>query len=270
MAARGLRGPSRRSGASAAQERARQPAGRAGQDVSQRAPKERRAPAQPAPTNWPAARGKISAPPVASAARGRLREPTQRRKLTSRERVEPQSGRHPGGTVEPSPQQRTWTRDGAATGADARRLLPDTGRKVSAAAGLGRSHCQRQGGGPAVAGSRREVTLERRVQSVTTQRTVKRQAGLLAERPGQPMGGRVRCGTSPEASRWEQAVRFHLDAPAKTGGQFRGGRTADGRAGGSRGRRSGRRIRGQRRSSQPGGDGNSSCLAASKATGTGT
>ncbi len=72
----------------------------------------------------------------------------------------------------------------------------------------------------------------------------------------------------PEASRWEQAVRFHLDAPAKTGGQFRGGRTADERAGGSRGRRSGRRIRGQSRSSQPGGDGNGSCLAASKATGT--
>ena len=43
-------------------------------------------------TNGPRLGEKICAPSVASAARGRLREPTQRRKLTSRDRDVPQSG----------------------------------------------------------------------------------------------------------------------------------------------------------------------------------
>ena len=72
-----------------------QPAGPGGQDVSQRA-RTKSAPAKPAPGR-PAA-GKDLWPPGASAARGRLREPTQRRKLTKPGRDKPQSRRHPSRT----------------------------------------------------------------------------------------------------------------------------------------------------------------------------
>ena len=105
MAARGLRGPSRRSGASAAQERARQPAGRAGQDVFPAGTRRKGCAGVAGTRNGPRLGEKICAPPVASAARGRLREPTQRRKLTSRERDKPQSRRHH--SADPGPVAQT-------------------------------------------------------------------------------------------------------------------------------------------------------------------
>ena len=76
MAAWGLRGPSRRSGVSAAQEGARhRAAGR--------------------PRCFPAGEKDLW-PPGASAARGRLREPTKRRRLTKPGRDQPQSQRRRG------------------------------------------------------------------------------------------------------------------------------------------------------------------------------
>jgi hypothetical protein len=86
VAAWGLRGPSRRSGVSAAKERARHAGRPGGQDVSQRAKKSS---AGAAGTRPPAA-GKDLWPAEASAARGRLRDPTKRRKLTKPERDKPQ------------------------------------------------------------------------------------------------------------------------------------------------------------------------------------
>src|SRR6266700_6824816 len=93
VAGLGTAGPSRRSDASAAQEGARRAGrSRAGQDVSQRAKDQDCAGA--AGTKGAPAAGKDLWPAGASAARGRLREPTKRRKLTSRDRDKRRPRRH--------------------------------------------------------------------------------------------------------------------------------------------------------------------------------
>ena len=94
VAGLGTAGPSRQSEPAPRRQGPVTPAGPGRPRCFPRAQEGRTAPAQPAPRAGGPRPGKISGRPGASAARGRLREPAKRRKLTSRDRDKRRPRRH--------------------------------------------------------------------------------------------------------------------------------------------------------------------------------